>query len=1082
MSPAGTVDPTALRDLLGVPFTDEQLAAATAPLEPAVVIAGAGSGKTTVMAARVVWLVVSGQVRPEQILGLTFTNKAAAELANRIRAALRKASPSIPGLDDDVDAEPTVATYHAYAGRLLREHGLWIGVEPSARLLADATRFQLADRALRRARGPFPELDRTVSNLVGDVVQLDGELNEHLATVEQLLAADAEIKAEIVAAAPGHYRGKQSADSIKAAKIATQRSYLASIVADMRRDKDRLCVIDFGDQVALAARLCNEHEAVAAVERERFRVVLLDEYQDTSVAQKRLLAGLFGAGHPVTAVGDPCQAIYGWRGAWVGNIDAFPDDFPRADGEPAARYALAQNNRSGGRLLDLANGLAARLRERHPGVVALLPRPEVVTAGETVCGLFETYAQEVNWVSDVIAAEIKGGRRPDDIAVLVRVRSDFPAYHDALVAKGVPVEVVGLGGLLSLPEVAELVAMLGVLDDSTANPDLVRLLSGPRWRIGPRDLVLLGERASDLVRQPRTHDDGAADDSVERLLEKAVEGVDPAEITSLSEALEHPGNVERYPYSAEALARFALLAQEIRALRRHLGEPLLDLIHRVVAVSGLEVEVGAAPGGPASRRSAALSAFLDNAAAFADLEGDPSVRAFLAYLRAADQFDRGLDTTAPSPGDSVKLLTVHKAKGLEWPVVVLPDLTAGVFPSRSTRSTWATSAAMLPRALRGDAQDLPDIGDYSAKAFTAYGEELRALDSLEELRLAYVAVTRAKDKLVASAHWWGPSQSKPRGPSDYLMTIRAHCDAESESGASVGQVVAWHLDPGDAANPYLRSYEQRGWPLPLAAGALAERRRAAEWVREVLADDGSGQLELDIPTGRSPLDVLAGLPAADRDLVDDWDRDLAALLEEARQSHQVSRDVPLPASLSASAFVRLAKDPDGLARDLARPMPRPPAPAATRGTRFHAWVEAQFGAQPLLDRLDLEGAADDDLVPDDELGALQEAFLAGPYGAVPPHQVEAPFQLVLGGRVIRGRIDAVYRTETGYDVIDWKTGRSAADPLQLAVYRAAWARIAGVPEADVGAAFYYVASGRIDRHDDLPSVVELQRLLADGPA
>src|SRR5450631_1453987 len=207
--PALLDDPAMLRDLLGVPFTDEQLAAASAPLEPAVVIAGAGSGKTTVMAARVVWLVVSGQVRPEQVLGLTFTNKAAAELANRIRAALRKASPSIPGLDDDVDAEPTVATYHAYAGRLLREHGLWIGVEPSARLLADATRFQLADRALRRARGPFPELDRTVSNLVGDVVQLDGELNEHLATVEQLLAEDERIQAEIKACAPGHYRGKQ---------------------------------------------------------------------------------------------------------------------------------------------------------------------------------------------------------------------------------------------------------------------------------------------------------------------------------------------------------------------------------------------------------------------------------------------------------------------------------------------------------------------------------------------------------------------------------------------------------------------------------------------------------------------------------------------------------------------------------------------------------------------------------------------------------------------------------------------------------------------------------------------------------
>ncbi len=1094
--------PESLRELLGVPFTDEQLAAATAPLEPAVVIAGAGSGKTTVMAARVVWLVVSGQVGPEQVLGLTFTNKAAAELATRIRDALRRAGAGAgagaggPGepqrqLEPEVDLEPTVSTYHAYAGRLLREHGLWIGVEPSARLLADATRFQLAERALRQARGPFPELDKTVASLVGDVVQLDGELNEHLVSVQELIAEDARIRAEITAFAPTHYRGKQSVDSVKAAKIAQQRTYLAGIVAAMRREKERLGVIDFGDQVALAARLAAEHSAVAAVERDRFRVVLLDEYQDTSVAQKRLLVALFGAGHPVTAVGDPCQAIYGWRGAFVGNIDAFPVEFPRigTDGvvAPSARFGLAQNNRSGGLLLTLANSLSERLRARHPGVAALVPRPEVATAGTTVCGLFETYAQEVRWVADTVGAQIAGGRSPSEIAVLVRVRSDFPAYHDALVARGIPVEVVGLGGLLALPEVSELVAMLGVLDDATANPDLVRLLSGPRWRIGPRDLVTLGRRAYDLVRLDRlrweslrSEQAGAADEeSVERLLEEAVAGVDPAEVVSLSEALDRLGSQERYPYSPEARERFGQLAAELRDLRGSLGEPLLDVIHAVVGRSGLDVEVGAAPGGPQSRRSSALSAFLDHAAAFADLEGDPSVRAFLAYLRAAEAFERGLDTTAPSPGESVKLLTVHKAKGLEWPVVVLPDLTAGVFPSRGSRSTWATSAALLPRELRGDAGELPDIGDYSAKAFKAYEQELKALDSIEELRLAYVAVTRAKETLFASSHWWGPNQLKPRGPSEYLLAIKNHCDRQSadpDDPTSGGRVVAWAPQPSEEVNPYLTGYSQQGWPLALDPRPLAERRRAADWVRADLAGGGApAQLELEL--GAAPA-VDDGLTAVERSLVASWDRDLAALLEEARLAHRVDLDVPLPASLSASSLVRLIADPVGLARDLARPMPRPPAPAATRGTRFHAWVESLFGERPLLDRLDLEGAADDDLVPDESLDSLKRAFLAGPYGTVPPYRVEAPFQLVIAGTVIPGRIDAIYRTAEGYDVIDWKTGRSPADPVQLAIYRAAWARIAGVPESAVGAAFYYVGTGEIARPTDLMGAGELERQLS----
>ena len=225
----------------------------------------------------------------------------------------------------------------------------------------------------------------------------------------------------------------------------------------------------------------------------------------------------------------------------------------------------------------------------------------------------------------------------------------------------------------------------------------------------------------------------------------------------------------------------------------------------------------------------------------------------------------------------------------------------------------------------------------------------------------------------------------------------------------------------------------------------------------------------------------AGGGAEDLDpaLLAAWDRDADALLEEARALHTAVHDVPVPAALSASALVRLAADPAGLARDLARPMPRPPAPAARRGTRFHGWVEGLFGAQPLLDRSDLEGAADDDLVDDADLGSLQAAFLAGPYATTPPHRVEAPFQLVLGGRVVRGRIDAVYlRPDGGYDVVDWKTGAQSSDPLQLAVYRAAWAQIAGVPEDQVGAAFYYVARGEVVRHDDLPGAVELAALVS----
>jgi DNA helicase-2/ATP-dependent DNA helicase PcrA len=187
----------------------------------------------------------------------------------------------------------------------------------------------------------------------------------------------------------------------------------------------------------------------------------------------------------------------------------------------------------------------------------------------------------------------------------------------------------------------------------------------------------------------------------------------------------------------------------------------------------------------------------------------------------------------------------------------------------------------------------------------------------------------------------------------------------------------------------------------------------------------------------------------------------------------------VPDVLSASQLVRLRADAAGLARDLARPLPRPPAPHAKRGTEFHAWVESLFDARPLIDPTDLPGAGDADVDDEPDLAVLKEAFLASPYAARRPVVVEAPFELVLAGRVVRGRIDAVYPTEAGgYEVVDWKTGRGPADPTQLAVYRLAWAELAGVPVERVDAAFLHVRTGEVVRPAHLPGRPELEALLA----
>ena len=1054
---------TDLRALLGIDFTDEQLAAAQAPLEPGLVVAGAGSGKTSVMAARVVHLVLTGQVEPDRVLGLTFTNKAAAELAGRIGLALARAGVTRAA---DADGEPQVATYHAFAGRLVTEHGLRLGIEPRARLLADATRYQLAARVLRRHRGPVLHLTRPLSMLVGELVALDAELSEHLVEPADLQAFDLRWVEQLEQACArdearrGH--GVHCGTLRTWGGAARQRAELADFVIAYRVAKKDLDALDFGDQVALGARLAEQAPEVGALERERAGVVLLDEYQDTSVAQRRMLAGLFGGGHPVTAVGDPCQAIYGWRGASVANLDGFPQHFPRADGRAAATFGLAVNMRSGGRLLALANTVAASLRSKHAAVELTAP-PAKAELGEVIAALHETWRDEVVWVAQVVRDQVAAGTAPGQVAVLVRARRDFGDLHAALVAAGLPVEVVGLGGLLALPEVADVVSVLEVLDDPAANAPLLRLLTGPRWRLGVRDLAQLGRRGRELLDTTAGRSaavDRDPDRDPDRALVDAVAGSDPVEVVSLSDAVDRPGG---RGWSPEGLRRVAALGRELRELRSHRDEPLLDLVHRVVETTGLDVELTASPEALAARRREALSAFLDVVGGFSDLDGMSSLTSFLAFLRAAQEHERGLDGVTPTSSDAVQLLTAHKAKGLEWDVVVCPDLTRGVFPADTLRGRWTSTAAVLPGPLRGDADDLPALAELLDKAaLSSYDQACRDHLEREERRLGYVAFTRARRLLVGSGHWWGPTQKKPRGPSCFLLELQSH--AEGGNGA----VPVWSDPPEGSVNPLLAERPDVVWPAPYDEQALARRRSAAEQVRAGLVALAAGE---GLPEDE-------GLTLEERRAFALLDREAELLLQEERAARKAVREVLLPSSLSASQLLRLREDEDAFAAELARPLPRRPAPAAARGTRFHAWVEGLFEDRPLLDPDDLPGAEDDALGTDAELAALQEAFLAGPWAARRPHAVEAAFALPLAGRVVRGRIDAVYDLGGGrWKVVDWKTGRESADPLQLAVYRLAWARLVGVPLEHVEASFLYVRSGREDVHTDLLDAAGLEDLL-----
>lgn len=1020
-------------DALGIAFSDQQLAAIAAPLEPGVIIAGAGSGKTTVMAARVVWLVGSGQVRPEEVLGLTFTRKAAAELSGRVRAALARAQVvDAEGLDDA--GEQLVMTYDAFAARLVADHGLRIGVEGDARLITGAARFRLASRVVAAAPGPFDRLARLRPDSVTErVLGLDGDLAAHLVPTDALVAhADEVLRG--VASAPLSRRHEPYASMRQAASVAAERVELAGLVDDYRRLKRSLGAVEFADQMGVAARIAAEAPSVGAALRRQFAVVLLDEYQDTSSAQAQLLVRLFGGGHPVTAVGDPCQAIYGWRGAAAANIITFAEEFRRADGSPARRYALTVNRRSGQTILDAANALAAPLRAdeelRWDGIDIDLVAPEGTPPGDIAVATFDTWPDEIAWVVDRIVAAHGSGRAPRwaDIAVLARRNAHIRPLYAALAARDVPVEIVGLDGLLQVPEVADVVAVLRVLADATANPDVIRVLTGPRWAIGPGDLAVLGRRARELAGDERPGDDATAAEEIAAI----VDATTSARAPSLAEAL---GDLGDGPYTAEGRRRLTAAASELAGLRARANAPVTELVHRVIATLGLEVEC--ALRGPDGLRQ--LDAFVAQVADYADIDGDGSLTGLLGWLRAEEEHGVGLEQPVPTRDDSVKLLTMHRAKGLEWEVVFCPALADKVFPSDRVQGNWLRSAAVLPADLRGDAASIAQLSEMSDAAAKGYAEALRGEARRADDRLAYVAVTRAKRHLVATTHTWS-DLLRPRAHSPYLRVLERFASEVDHR-------------PVSPENPLTAAGTALAWPTALDAETRARRVRAAEAVTRARA--------VGVSDEPMPLDDAARVAS--------WDAAADVLLAEAAARRR-GGEVALPPYLSATALVALGADADAYLAQVNRPMPRPPRPAARTGERFHAWLERRFGAPASL-----LGDGPDEETADADLAGLVAAFEAGPFARRTPLATEVPFALFLGGTVIRGRIDAVFAEDDGrHLVVDWKTGDAAgADPLQLALYRLAWAEVQGVAIERVDAAFYDVVGARLLRPLRLPGRAEL---------
>jgi DNA helicase-2/ATP-dependent DNA helicase PcrA len=1060
--------------------TDEQAAVIAAPPGPLVVIAGAGAGKTETMAARVVWLVANGYAQPGEVLGLTFTRKAAGQLLRRVRTRLaRLAGAGLveKGMAEVSDDPATVSTYHAFAGNLLREHGLLLPVEPDTRLLSETELWQLAFRVVCEHPQRL-DTDKTPAAVTAMVLRLAGQLAEHLVDTEELRDTHVELGRLVHTLPAGPYQRDRGPSQwlLRMLSTQTERTELVPLIDALHTRMRVEKVMDFGMQMAAAARLASAFPQVGEQLRHRYRVVLLDEYQDTGHAQRVALSSLFGGGVDdelaLTAVGDPIQSIYGWRGASATNLPRFTSDFPRSDGTPAPTLELRTSWRNPPRALYLANAVSVEARRRSVAVRALRPRPGA-EPGTTLCALLSDVAAERDWVADHLArmyreARRDGGSAPT-AAVLVRRNADAAPMADALTARGVPVEVVGLAGLLAVPEVADVAAMLRLVADPTAGAAAMRVLTGPRWRLGGRDISALWRRAVEL-------DDGrvAHTSTTEQIVALAAPDADTA---CLADAICDPGPAAAY--SPTGFTRIVAVGRELTALRAHLTHPLPDLVAEIRRVLGVDIESRAArPYSAGWAGTEHLDAFADVVADFA-ARPDATVGGLLAYLDAAEQVENGLAPAEVAVAhDRVQILTVHAAKGLEWQVVAVPHLSGRVFPSTASTRTWLTDAGDLPPLLRGDRATISDHGvpvlDTSdvndrKRLSDKISDHKRRLEQRridEERRLLYVAITRAEDTLLLSGHHWGAAEAKPRGPSEFLCELKdiiEQSEDNTAAGDPCGVVEQWAPAPADGElNPLRDKAVEAVWPADPAGSHRGEVDRGAALVGQAM----SGEL---VGTIRD----AAG-----------WTADVDALLAERDRPSE--RPTPaLPTQLSVSTLVELGRDPDAVAQRLRRRLPTRPDPHALLGTAFHDWVQRFFRGERLFDLDDLPGAVDGGSGKAEQLAELQAAFAVSPWAARTPIDVEVPFDMVIGGRVVRGRIDAVFADEDGgATVVDWKTGEPPDTPeakrhtaVQLAVYRLAWAALQGCSVEKVRAAFHYVRSGQTITPDALPGADDLIALL-----
>lgn len=1023
------------------PSPEQKVIIEADPAQSMKVTAGAGSGKTTVISQRVVWLVANEYVSPEEILGLTFTRKAVGELGGRIRLLLsrlrhnlgRGQDLSLPGLDN-----PTVSTYNSYAASIVSEHGVSIGIEPETVLLDDAAAHTIAGNLIDSTPPDEIPGDFSRETMIADIIALAGQMNDHGRDVdevtnylEQCLAALVSSKGKPVD--PNGRRAKLEA-KIRTARLAD--AYM--------RAKRRNLAMDFSDQVRFAQRILDEVPAAAEAERARWKIVLLDEFQDTSVAQLKLLRDLFHS-TAVTAVGDPRQAIYGWRGASADNMVRFSSDF--RDVESLSLSTSWRNDRT---ILQAANRIAAGLADSNESP---LSARDGAGDGEVSVEI-SSGAHDPDFLTNGLRALTEWFRTVpvgSSKAVLCRKRAHFAPVAAALEAAGFAVHVHGSSGLLTDPFVADLRAVLTAAVDPMAGDEIMRLISGRMLGLGAGDIAgLQAFTRRQTERRAADRAEPATEDVIAEAIDQAtiVEGID--ELIEVQRALDQGARTgadkglvadyEQSGLSSEALHRLVRLARALRATRSGTGT-VASIIRTAMSETGIDSDIWGLSDSLRNLHRASVDAFLSAASQYSATDDKPSVTGFLSWLSLMEAHDALSVAEPTTAADAINIMTVHASKGLEFDAVAVPSLVVKDFPTEPRDKEGWMDRTALPYPLRGDRAHLVDFDLREAEFDTK-----KALDEWigdfirpriadahegEERRLAYVAFTRAKRHLWLGAELMG-SRAVPDDPSPFLTEAIEALGLEVEIPEPADESAADRI-------------ETTPWPVPRTR-QVAAAQRAAGWV------DASPDVSLE---------SLAEEPGV-------IGRFASQALRIGDRPESMSA-AAMPDRLSATALVAWRRDPQGFRTQTLRPIPTPPSRAAEIGTTFHSWVEQHFGQSSI------DIGEDESVRPIDAetIERLQATFSASEFATRRADHVEMSFELVLGRFRVPGKIDAVFITGDHAEVVDWKTSKKPDAAVlevmkwQLALYRFAILRVH--PEiTEVTGTFYFVGSDEIVQFTDLP--------------